>query len=280
MSPRNYAPDFRMRIALFFFLLANASAGTFHVSQTGDDTAAGTKDAPWRTIQRAVDAEPARTGKIIEVGPGAYQGPVNIRSGGPWRDPLIVRGAAGAAIEMSDAEDAVVIDSDSPVIFEGFRIRTMGGVGVRVSGSSHGIDMAPPTDPNTAIAWHIYAGKEENDEKRWATAFGKIEQSLPVIVTEWGFDENGIPPYRGGVPDFGEKFARNWLVGRDLHWVAWSWHPNVAPPLIKSDWKTPTSFGNFVGVLLRANPRVRHSPPAAFSPTGQPSAHYRPFSIN
>jgi len=683
-----------MRIALFFFLLANASAGTFHVSQTGDDTAAGTKDAPWRTIQRAVDAEPARTGKIIEVGPGTYQGPVNIRSGGQWRDPLIVRGADGAAIEMSDAEDAVVIDSDSPVIFEGFRIRTMGGVGVRVSGSSHGIvlrslkiasdgqadgivverapgpliernlirgarhgvviggkgavirnntisrsdgaglvlgrdrpavevmvrnnsflensssssqpgaiwfinsprarvenniltagagrrlftmdsagvefahnlyftpndlagaafqwdgierfgflslrlltadpspvfgdprlsetglqrsspaidagfgnsrplelegsgairrvgldvdiganefpnptglrvlgnqlvhqgrivhlrgvgvgdpvldrkerpfadyrilrqqwnantvrmsvhpfiwrnseqfggrqaiiewfrndidaalraglyvildwhitgwpdgfarpsepgepeglhdsdfelaksfwevaaaefgkngmvafelwnepvrgpddwkpdpaawlelrpyldeltaivrrhsenliivsggnwaycldgiDMAPPTDPNTAIAWHIYAGKEENDEKRWAAAFGKIDQSLPVIVTEWGFDENGVPPYRGGVPDFGEKFARNWLVGRDLHWVAWSWHPNVAPPLIKSDWKTPTSFGNFVGILLRANPRVRHSPPTAFSPTGQPSAHYRPFSIN
>jgi parallel beta-helix repeat protein len=694
MDSDNYAPGFPMRTVLYLSLLATASAETFHVSLTGDDSALGTQAAPWRTIQRALATEPQKAGHIIEVGPGVYDGPLEIRHGGAWRAPWIVRAADGAEIRMSDAEDAVTIDTDSPVIFEGFTIRPTGGVGVRISGGGHGVVLrslkilsdgsadgivverttapliegntisgarhglviggtgavirnntisqntgaglilgrdrpaidvlirnnsflengssnsqpgaiwfvhsrrvrvenniltagagrrlmtvdssdaefshnlyftpndlygaefqwggvqqfgflnlrlltgdpfpvfgdprlsesglhrsspaidagfgragsleldgsgatrhvglavdiganefphptglrvlgnqlvhqgrivrlrgvgvgdpvldrrerpfsdyrilrekwnantvrmsvhpyiwrdaerfggrkaiiewfrldieaalraglyvildwhitgwpngfarpsepgeleglhdsdfelaksfwtvaaaefgkngmvafelwnepvrgpddwkpdpsawqelrpymeeltaivrqhsgnlvivsggnwaycldgiqdAPPSDPNTALAWHIYAGKEENDEKRWAAAFNDLDQIFPVIVTEWGFDENGVPPYRGGVPDFGERFARNWLEGRKLHWVAWCWHPNVAPPLIKADWKSPTSFGNFVGSLLRSNVRVRHSPPAAFSPTGLPSSRYKPFSIN
>ena len=142
-----------------------------------------------------------------------------------------------------------------------------------------GIRENPPSDANTAIAWHVYAGKELNDEKRWALAFDDINRDFPVIVTEWGFEENGQPHYRGSYEDFGEKFARRWLIGRDLHWVAWCWHPTVGPPLLESDWKTPTTFGSVVGKMLRANPRKVYIPPASISPNGKPVPGYSPLSI-
>lgn len=143
-----------------------------------------------------------------------------------------------------------------------------------------GIRDNPPSDANTAIAWHVYAGKELNDEKRWAVAFDEIHRDFPVIVTEWGFAETGQPHYRGNFKDFGEKFARRWLIGRDLHWVAWCWHPTVGPPLLESDWKTPTAFGSVVGKMLRANPPKEHIPPASISPNGQPVVGYSPLTIN
>lgn len=121
--------------------------------------------------------------------------------------------------------------------------------------SMKGIRERPPSDPNIAVAWHVYAGKELNDELRWSTAFDEIANEFPVIVSEWGFDENGADYFRGGVDDFGSKFASNWLEGRDLHWVAWCWHHSVAPTMIREDWRTPTPFGQFVRGLLGLNPR-------------------------
>lgn len=143
-----------------------------------------------------------------------------------------------------------------------------------------GIRANPPSDLNTAIAWHVYAGKENNDEARWAAALDDLHHDFPVIVTEWGFAEDGAPHFRGGVADFAGKFARNWLEGRSLHWVAWCWHPTVGPSLIERDWHTPTSFGRVTGSLLRANTRPILRPPASIRPDGSPARNYMPFSIN
>lgn len=143
-----------------------------------------------------------------------------------------------------------------------------------------GIRENPPSDFNTAVAWHVYAGKEENDERRWAVALDELQRDFPVIVTEWGFAEDGAPHFRGGVEDFGGKFARNWLEGRGLHWVAWCWHPTVGPSLIERDWHTPTAFGRMTGQLLRANPRPPLRPPSWIQPDGSPARNYMPFSIS
>lgn len=129
--------------------------------------------------------------------------------------------------------------------------------------SLKGIRQHPPSDPNVAFSWHVYAGKENNDEVRWASAFDNLSAAYPVIVSEWGFDEAGPAYFRGGVADFGAKFATNWLEGRDLHWVAWCWHSAVAPAMLKPDWSTPTPFGTFVKALLRTNPQAE-PPPAKF----------------
>lgn len=120
--------------------------------------------------------------------------------------------------------------------------------------SLKGIRELPPSDSNVAFSWHVYAGKENNDEARWAAAFDNLSKDYPVIVSEWGFDENGPPGFKGGVGDFGAKFATNWLEGRNLHWVAWCWHDAIGPAMLRQDFSTPTPFGSFVKGLLRLNP--------------------------
>ena len=126
--------------------------------------------------------------------------------------------------------------------------------------SLKGIRDLPPADANVAFSWHVYASKESNDEARWAVAFDNLSQDYPVVVSEWGFDEQGAPHFRGGVSDFGAKFATNWLEGRNLHWVAWCWHHEIGPAMLQRDWATPTPFGAFVKALLRLNPHAE--PPA------------------
>lgn len=138
--------------------------------------------------------------------------------------------------------------------------------------SLKGIRELPPSDRNVAFSWHVYAGKENNDESRWAAAFDNLAASFPVVVSEWGFDEMGAPHFRGGVGDFGAKFAANWLEGRDLNWVAWCWHSSVGPAMLRPDWSTPTPFGAFVKYLLHLNPPAE--PPAPkflFAPAALPA---------
>ena len=143
--------------------------------------------------------------------------------------------------------------------------------------SLKGIRELPPSDQNVAFSWHVYAGKENNDEARWAQAFDNLSTVFPVIVSEWGFDETGAPHFRGGVVDFGAKFAANWLEGRDLHWVAWCWHSSIGPAMLRPDWCTPTPFGAFVKSLLRLNPLPEPPPgrflfaPASLPPGSRPN---------
>ncbi|MFZ4775908.1 MAG: cellulase family glycosylhydrolase [Terrimicrobiaceae bacterium] len=139
--------------------------------------------------------------------------------------------------------------------------------------SLKGIRELPPADANVAFSWHVYASKESNDELRWAAAFDNLSNDYPVIVSEWGFDEQGAPHFKGGVADFGAKFATNWLEGRNLHWVAWCWHNEIGPAMLQRDWATPTPFGGFVKALLRLNPHAE--PPAPrflFVPAALPSS--------
>jgi parallel beta-helix repeat protein len=139
--------------------------------------------------------------------------------------------------------------------------------------SLKGIRDLPPSDPNVAFSWHVYAGKENNDEARWAAAFDNLSNDFPVIVSEWGFEETGAAYFKGGVGDFGAKFATNWLEGRALHWVAWCWHPSIGPAMLRPDRTTPTPFGAFVKSLLRLNPVPEPPPPKfLFTPAALPPA--------
>lgn len=106
---------------------------------------------------------------------------------------------------------------------------------------------------NVAYAWHIYAGQEENDEKRWAAALDDLQTVAPVIVSEWGFQPKTREHFRGTAESFGEKFARDFLEAKGLHSTAWCWHPEWSPVMLQRDWKTPTAMGAFVLDYLRAH---------------------------
>ena len=99
---------------------------------------------------------------------------------------------------------------------------------------------------NVAYSWHIYAGHEENDEAAWAAALDDLQTAAPVIVTEWGFQRRSHEHFRGTPESFGNKFVRNFLDGKNLHSIAWCWHPEWTPVMLEKDWKTPTEMGRFV----------------------------------
>jgi hypothetical protein len=106
---------------------------------------------------------------------------------------------------------------------------------------------------NIAYAWHIYAGHEHNNEKSWADALDDLQMVAPVLVTEWGFQRDTKQHYKGSAEDFGAKFVRDFLDGKQLHSTAWCWHADWGPPMLERDWRTPNEFGKFVLDYLRSN---------------------------
>jgi alpha-N-arabinofuranosidase len=94
-----------MRFILLFppVLLATAHAADFHVAAGGDDANAGTRAAPFRTIQHA--AALAQPGDVITVNEGVYRERVSPPRGGASDARRIVyQAAAGAKVEIKGSE--------------------------------------------------------------------------------------------------------------------------------------------------------------------------------
>jgi len=76
---------------LWMTVQAVAPAATFHVSPTGSDQAAGTAEAPFRTVQRGADT--AQPGDVVLVAPGIYRERVAPPRGGLEGRPIVFRSA-------------------------------------------------------------------------------------------------------------------------------------------------------------------------------------------
>ncbi len=82
---------------------AVAGATEYHVALDGRDTSAGTRQAPFRTIQRAADA--AQPGDTVTVHAGIYREQVDPPRGGRSETERIVyRAAPGEAVEIRGSE--------------------------------------------------------------------------------------------------------------------------------------------------------------------------------
>jgi parallel beta-helix repeat protein len=80
-----------------------AAAAVLRISADGSDENPGTKDAPWATLQHAVDA--AQPGDTILVGPGLYAGCV-IRSSGTAEAPIVLKAEGpGVHVDRSGPEN-------------------------------------------------------------------------------------------------------------------------------------------------------------------------------
>ncbi len=74
----------------------------FYVSPAGDDTGAGTRNAPFRTIQRAADA--LRPGDRCIVRGGTYRETVRPPNSGTAEKPVVFEACAGESVVVSGTE--------------------------------------------------------------------------------------------------------------------------------------------------------------------------------
>jgi acid phosphatase len=117
----------------------------FHVSPSGDDLAPGTVDAPWQTLQHAVNVAPP--GATISMADGAYPGATWTRSdltvmGGPAAvisTPIVISGVTSATVRGLTVSTGTGVAGRS-----GLDVRDSSDVlldGITVSGNSWGVEL-------------------------------------------------------------------------------------------------------------------------------------------
>jgi parallel beta-helix repeat protein len=106
----------------------NAIGETFAVSPDGDDGAAGTAEAPWRSLGRA--AEQVGPGDTVIVQPGRYDGFVLHTSGAP-QAPIRFLAEPGAVIERPRTRDGINLEGASHVELRGFTVVSAERAGIR-----------------------------------------------------------------------------------------------------------------------------------------------------
>ena len=133
------------------FAQANSS---FYVATIGNDSNAGTKASPWRTVQHAADT--ARAGSTVNVRGGIYEELVSINASGDASDGFITFRSYPGETAILDAahftpsgrQAVLTIHNQSYVRVEGFEIRNfhtaehrLVPLGISVMGSGSHIEL-------------------------------------------------------------------------------------------------------------------------------------------
>jgi hypothetical protein len=122
--------------------VADVDGATFHVAMSGDDAAARTAAAPWRTFQKAVAI--ARAGDTVVVHGGVYTGHVILRHSGEPDKPIVLKSVPGQR-PVFDGEGKGRIELKSQqgwqkpigwIVVEGFEIRN-GWDGIKFYNAHH-----------------------------------------------------------------------------------------------------------------------------------------------
>lgn len=124
------------------------------------------------------------------------------------------------------------------------------GSGPKYSGDLSDVPKNPYSDSNLVYVAHIYPGnvpKGDDQVAVWERLFGFLAKTYPVIVSEWGFHDGGKDETTSGtLKGFGRPLL-DYLDKKNLHWVAYLYHPpDQEPPMLEADWTTLTEFGEFV----------------------------------
>lgn len=108
----------------------------------------------------------------------------------------------------------------------------------------------PYSDSNLIYVAHIYpitAPEGEDQVPEWERRFGFLAKTYPVIVSEWGFHDGTTDEVVNGTIEGYARPLINYLDQKNIHWVAFVYHPpDAEPPMLESDWTTLNEFGKFV----------------------------------
>ncbi|MFW5867489.1 MAG: right-handed parallel beta-helix repeat-containing protein, partial [Armatimonadota bacterium] len=118
--------------ALIAICAAPVAAATYHVAPGGDDTAPGTEDRPWATLEHA--SATVGPGDTVLLAPGEYAGELRPLRSGESEAPIVFRAAERhqAVLTGPEAGHAAVLRDTAHVRLEGlaFRARSEGGTWV------------------------------------------------------------------------------------------------------------------------------------------------------
>jgi parallel beta-helix repeat protein len=93
---------FLLCISIGTMLTRGAYADTYYVSPSGNDTAAGSETAPWRTIQHGADA--LKPGDTLTVEVGVYREHIELKHGGTIASPITISARFGAHVIITGAD--------------------------------------------------------------------------------------------------------------------------------------------------------------------------------
>jgi hypothetical protein len=134
-----------MKAAIFAILVflilppAGLLSTEYHVNPLGDDANPGTKEAPWRTIQKA--AEVMIAGDSVRIAAGVYRESVATVRGGNEKDGPIVFAASGGGPVVLDGSSAeagtgFTIEHDH-ITLSGLEVRNWSETGIWITGAAH-----------------------------------------------------------------------------------------------------------------------------------------------
>jgi parallel beta-helix repeat protein len=125
-----------MTVAAALGIAGAARADSFHIATTGDDAAAGTGAAPWRTIQRAMRA--VAPGDTVIVHAGSYLGfAVDVRGTEARPIAIVADGAVAIDGAATTDRDAIRIEGASWVRIEGFTVTRAARAGISAIDCDH-----------------------------------------------------------------------------------------------------------------------------------------------
>jgi parallel beta-helix repeat protein len=111
-----------------------AIGNVVHVSTTGDDKAAGTREAPYKTIMRGfVRLQP---GDLLAIGAGNYKEPVSISVRGTQEDPVGIICQNGVVL-VAAAADGIAIKDTSYLTIQGLQVGGAEHAAISISNSDH-----------------------------------------------------------------------------------------------------------------------------------------------
>jgi parallel beta-helix repeat protein len=195
------------RVVILLLLLtvrvtpASAALRTFYVAAGGNDQAAGTESAPWRTLQHA--ANTVRAGDLVIVRPGRYAG-FDLRTSGTSANPIEFKAEPGAVVDVPNPvtpNHGINLEGASWIVIEGFDVTGMPRAGIRAVLDHHVTIRGNRMDGNGY--WGFLSGFsddlliENNEASRSQVEHGIYVSNSgdrPVIRRNhvWGNRANGI----------------------------------------------------------------------------------------
>ena len=115
--------------------LANAGK-TYHVSVSGNNSAAGSEASPWRSIQHAADS--VSPGDTVLVHAGSYRDRVFFRKSGTAEAPILFSAAPGEAVTVRALELA---PGTGYLNFANLNVEGFKNWGVSLEGDNHHVTL-------------------------------------------------------------------------------------------------------------------------------------------